>query len=246
MRDLLHHTADLAADFLESIPERPVFPSVALDDLRARLGGALPEGPSEAYEVVSSLTAAGSEGTVAIPEWALVQAPVKPDHRSTRGRLDLETVAELTGDPQPAASSAIRVGQLRARERIRDAGSAILDFADELRVRRADPQRAGSLSVRQRVHRDLVGGEHDLGDTGRGEGRLHGGRPDELAHADEPSAKLERAGRLSERGGHDVDEVAVRFLQAEEAVLPGASGRETSVTGRFRLDDRSKKARSII
>jgi glutamate/tyrosine decarboxylase-like PLP-dependent enzyme len=67
MRDLLHHTADLAADFLESISERPVFPSVALDDLRARLGGPLPEDPSEAYDVVSSLAATGSEGAVAIP-----------------------------------------------------------------------------------------------------------------------------------------------------------------------------------
>jgi hypothetical protein len=39
MRDLLHETADLAADFLESLPERPVFPNVELEQLRTRLGG---------------------------------------------------------------------------------------------------------------------------------------------------------------------------------------------------------------
>jgi len=67
MRDLLRVTADLAADFLESIPERPVFPRVELEDLRARLGGPLPEAPSDAHDVVIELAAAGSEGAVAIP-----------------------------------------------------------------------------------------------------------------------------------------------------------------------------------
>jgi hypothetical protein len=39
MRELLRQTADLAADFLESVPDRPVFPRVGPDELRARLGG---------------------------------------------------------------------------------------------------------------------------------------------------------------------------------------------------------------
>ena len=30
MRDLLRETADLAADYLESVPDRPVFPHVEL------------------------------------------------------------------------------------------------------------------------------------------------------------------------------------------------------------------------
>ncbi len=67
MRDLLHETADLAADFLESLPDRPVFPRVEVDELRARFGGALPDAPTDAREVVRELAAAGDAGAVAIP-----------------------------------------------------------------------------------------------------------------------------------------------------------------------------------
>ena len=67
MRDLLRETADLAADFLESLPERPVFPRVTVDELRARLGGPLPEEPRNPREVVAELAAAGAGGAVAIP-----------------------------------------------------------------------------------------------------------------------------------------------------------------------------------
>ena len=66
MRELLRETADLAADFLESVPERPVFPRVGLDDLRARLGGPLPESPTEPREVVAELAAVGGEAAVAM------------------------------------------------------------------------------------------------------------------------------------------------------------------------------------
>ncbi len=67
MRDLLRETADLAADFLESVPDRPVFPQVSLDDLRARFGGPLAEGPSDPAEVVRQLARSGSAAAVAIP-----------------------------------------------------------------------------------------------------------------------------------------------------------------------------------
>jgi glutamate/tyrosine decarboxylase-like PLP-dependent enzyme len=67
MRELLHETADLAADFLESLPERPVFPRVEVDELRARLGGPVPDGPSAPGEVVRELAAVGDAGAVAIP-----------------------------------------------------------------------------------------------------------------------------------------------------------------------------------
>src|SRR6476659_8161768 len=67
MRDLLHETADHAADFLESLPERPVMPPVDAGDLRARLGGPVPEGPTDASKVVADLAAVGSEAAVAIP-----------------------------------------------------------------------------------------------------------------------------------------------------------------------------------
>jgi glutamate/tyrosine decarboxylase-like PLP-dependent enzyme len=67
MRKLLHETADYAADFLESLPERPVMPQVDLEALRGRMGGPLPDGPSDAHEVVKELAAVGSEAAVAIP-----------------------------------------------------------------------------------------------------------------------------------------------------------------------------------
>ena len=67
MRELLRETADLAADFLESLPDRPVFPRIEVDDLRARLGGPLPDGPTDPAEVVRELAAAGDAGAVAIP-----------------------------------------------------------------------------------------------------------------------------------------------------------------------------------
>jgi hypothetical protein len=62
MRELLHETADLAADFLESLPRRPVFPGVAADELRSRLGGPVPDGPSDPGEVVRDLAAVGDAG----------------------------------------------------------------------------------------------------------------------------------------------------------------------------------------
>ena len=67
MRDLLRQTADLAADFLESVPDRPVFPRVGPDELRARLGGPVPEDPTDPSSVVADLAAVGSDGAVLIP-----------------------------------------------------------------------------------------------------------------------------------------------------------------------------------
>src|SRR5262249_43286200 len=51
----------------ESLPERPVFPAVSGDELRAQLGGPVPDGPTDPHEVVAQLATAGGEGAVAIP-----------------------------------------------------------------------------------------------------------------------------------------------------------------------------------
>jgi glutamate/tyrosine decarboxylase-like PLP-dependent enzyme len=67
VRELLRQTADLAADFLESVPDRPVFPRVGPDELRARLGGPVPEDPTDPSSVVADLAAVGSDGAVLIP-----------------------------------------------------------------------------------------------------------------------------------------------------------------------------------
>jgi glutamate/tyrosine decarboxylase-like PLP-dependent enzyme len=66
MRDLLRETADLAADYLDSVPERPVFPQVDVEELRGRLGGPVPGGPSEPADVIRELAAAGSDASVAM------------------------------------------------------------------------------------------------------------------------------------------------------------------------------------
>src|ERR671934_570719 len=67
MRDLLQRTAELAADFLESLEERPVFPETTPDELRRLLGGPLPDEPADPRMVVEQLRAAAEPGVVAIP-----------------------------------------------------------------------------------------------------------------------------------------------------------------------------------
>ena len=66
IRDLLRRTAELAADYLESLDERPVFPRVEPEQLREALGGPLPAGPSAAESVVDELASAAEPGVVAM------------------------------------------------------------------------------------------------------------------------------------------------------------------------------------
>jgi glutamate/tyrosine decarboxylase-like PLP-dependent enzyme len=67
IRALLHRTADLAADFLDSVDERPVFPRVTPEQLLRQLGGPLPERPIDPQVVLEQLAAAAEPGLVAIP-----------------------------------------------------------------------------------------------------------------------------------------------------------------------------------
>jgi glutamate/tyrosine decarboxylase-like PLP-dependent enzyme len=67
MRALLGETADLAADYLEAIPDRPVGWTVSVDELRSRLGGPLPEAPSDPRDVIIRLADAVEPGLVASP-----------------------------------------------------------------------------------------------------------------------------------------------------------------------------------
>ena len=66
-RDLLRATAGHAADFLDSLDGRPIFPRATAEELRAALGGPVPDGPTDAETVVEELVAAADPGTVAIP-----------------------------------------------------------------------------------------------------------------------------------------------------------------------------------
>ena len=67
MRELLGETAGLAANYLEAIEERPVGWSVSVEELRSRLGGPLPERPSDPREVITHLADAVEPGLVASP-----------------------------------------------------------------------------------------------------------------------------------------------------------------------------------
>ena len=66
-RALLRRTAELAADFLDSLEDRPVFPQVSADELRSQLRVPLQEEPLEPEQVVEELAAAADPGIVAIP-----------------------------------------------------------------------------------------------------------------------------------------------------------------------------------
>ncbi len=66
VRKLLELTASIAADYIESLEDRPVFPDVTPEELRAALGGPLPEQPMDARQVLTELAAAADQGTVAM------------------------------------------------------------------------------------------------------------------------------------------------------------------------------------
>ena len=66
-RTLLHRTAEIAADFLDSLDERPVQPEATVDELRAALGGPLPEQPSDALAVIEQLARDAEPGLMAMP-----------------------------------------------------------------------------------------------------------------------------------------------------------------------------------
>jgi glutamate/tyrosine decarboxylase-like PLP-dependent enzyme len=64
-RALLRQTADLAADFLDGLPARPVAPRATHDELLAAFGGHLPDRGEAAGEVVDHLAAIAEPGLIA-------------------------------------------------------------------------------------------------------------------------------------------------------------------------------------
>ena len=65
-RALLRRTADLAADFLESLDERPVAAAAGREALLAALGGPLPNAGTPALDVIEDLVQAADPGVVAM------------------------------------------------------------------------------------------------------------------------------------------------------------------------------------
>jgi glutamate/tyrosine decarboxylase-like PLP-dependent enzyme len=64
-RELLKLTASLAAEYLDSVPTRSVFPAIEVDELRKALGGPLQDGPRDAAQVISELANNADRGIVA-------------------------------------------------------------------------------------------------------------------------------------------------------------------------------------
>jgi glutamate/tyrosine decarboxylase-like PLP-dependent enzyme len=64
-RDLLNLTASLAAEYLDSVPTRSVFPAIEVEELRMALGGPLQDGPRDASQVISELANIADRGIVA-------------------------------------------------------------------------------------------------------------------------------------------------------------------------------------
>jgi glutamate/tyrosine decarboxylase-like PLP-dependent enzyme len=63
-RALASRTAEIAADYLASLPERPVRADASLGELRAALGGPLDDAPLPALQVIEELVAAAEPGLV--------------------------------------------------------------------------------------------------------------------------------------------------------------------------------------
>ncbi len=66
-RELLRRTAEIAADFLDTLDERPIRADASVEELRESLGGPLSDAPTDPLEVVESLAAATEPGVVGIP-----------------------------------------------------------------------------------------------------------------------------------------------------------------------------------
>ncbi|MGZ4322818.1 MAG: aspartate aminotransferase family protein, partial [Solirubrobacteraceae bacterium] len=62
--NLLRRTAEIAAEYLTSLPERPVRASASLDELRSALRVALQDGSQPALQVIEELVAAADPGLV--------------------------------------------------------------------------------------------------------------------------------------------------------------------------------------
>jgi len=64
-REILRRTAEIAAAFLDTLDERPVFPQTPVEELGARLGGPLPDAPTDPLEVVEMMAREVEPGVVA-------------------------------------------------------------------------------------------------------------------------------------------------------------------------------------
>jgi glutamate/tyrosine decarboxylase-like PLP-dependent enzyme len=64
-RELLRRTAEIAADYLEQLPDRPVGSTIPVEEMREALGGPLPEAGESAGRVLQALAHSADRGIVA-------------------------------------------------------------------------------------------------------------------------------------------------------------------------------------
>ena len=67
VNDVLRLTADYSSQFLDGLDERRVRPDASIEELRAALGGPLPEGETDAARVIAELIQAAEPGLMAMP-----------------------------------------------------------------------------------------------------------------------------------------------------------------------------------
>jgi glutamate/tyrosine decarboxylase-like PLP-dependent enzyme len=63
-RELLRRTAELAADYIDTLDEGPVWPRATVEELREALGAPLPDGPTQPLDVIEALVEAAEPGVV--------------------------------------------------------------------------------------------------------------------------------------------------------------------------------------
>src|SRR4026209_241581 len=110
-RELLRRPAELAADHLDTLETRPVYPQVSVEELAARIDVPLPDGPSEPANAGEEAAAAPRPGGGREPERALLRLRrrlvASGGARGRRPRLGL--------GPEPRAARARALGA-RGRE----------------------------------------------------------------------------------------------------------------------------------
>ena len=198
--DGLRRAAERAADFRRTVGERPVAPPVDVDELRAKLGGPLPDEGADPRTVVDELVAA--------VEPALV-ATAGPRYFGfvVGGALDSATEADIlaTGWDQMAfnavSSPAAAAAEAVVGEWIRDLLGLPADASFGITT---GAQGANTVALAAARHRVLADAGWDVEADG-----LTGAPPVRVLAGEERHATIDRSLRLLGMGANSVEPVGV-------------------------------------
>jgi glutamate/tyrosine decarboxylase-like PLP-dependent enzyme len=112
---LLHRTADIAAEYLDSLPERPVRAQASLDELQAALDLPLEDDPVPALRVIEELAAAADPGLVQIQSPRYYGFVIGGGLDSAIAADWLTSVWDQNGGGYPAGPSASVVEEVACR-----------------------------------------------------------------------------------------------------------------------------------